>query len=90
MTVLTSGPGASAAERKGEGATVVAALDWASLGRENEEGGRRKKNFLFFFQINFPNSFSKDFLILLSFGSKPLNTTNKMLQHEYINMQLTL
>jgi hypothetical protein len=49
MMALTSGPGASAAGRKGEGAAVVAASDWAGLGREKEEGGRREKNFLFFF-----------------------------------------
>ena len=42
MMALTSGPRASAAERKGEGAATVATTGWAGLGREGRGRGRRR------------------------------------------------
>ena len=58
-------------------------------GRVRErEGGT--KNWLFFFQNNFPTSFSNSFWNHFEFWIKPLNSINKMLQHECINMYLSL
>jgi hypothetical protein len=50
------------------------------------KGERERKRSFSFFLFDFPNPFSKVFEILLNFGSKPINTINKMWQHECINI----
>ena len=55
---------------------------------EEEEREKRRKHFSFSNQIS--NSISKWFLIPFKFKSKPLNILNTMLQHECINMYISL
>ena len=77
---------------EGEGREGGRAGRWGKdgpAGRMRErEGGT--KNWLFFFQNNFPTSFSNSFWNHFEFWIKPLNPINKMLQHECINMYLSL
>ena len=54
-----AGPGREREE--GEGREVSGPAGEMGQQVENEEGRGREKNFLFFFQIKFPNSFPNDF-----------------------------
>ena len=51
---------------EGEGREASGSAGEMGQQAESEEGRGREKNFLFFFQIKFPNSFPNDFRIFLS------------------------
>ena len=61
---------------------------WASGPEWGREG--REMNFLFLFPNQISKFISNWFFIPFKFKSKPLNILNKMLQHECINMCLSL
>ena len=56
-----SGPAQEEKREEGEGREASGPTGEMGQQAENEEGRGREKNFLFFFQIKFPNSFPNGF-----------------------------